>query len=99
MIDHAPRIRAEQQQAADQSAIDDMESRSAPLQWAVLFATIALCAALAIDSLHEHVQHVTDMATTNEAFVQCLNGRAIGIDGGILRCDVQQLVAGIGGAR
>ena len=91
MIDHAPRIRAEQQQAADQSAIDDMERRSAPLQWAVLFATIALCAALAIDSLHEYVQHVTDMAATNEVFAQCLNGQTIGIGAsGVLRCEVRE---------
>jgi len=41
MIDHAPRIRALQQRAAESAAIAELERRSAPLLWAVGLTAIA----------------------------------------------------------
>lgn len=101
MIDHAPRIRAEQQQAADQSAIDDMERRSAPLLWAVYLVVLVLSLAYAAEGTQAHIQRVTELAAQGEAFAQCLNGHTYMIENVVVRCDVQtrQLVAGIGGAR
>ena len=46
MTDHASRIRAQQQKAANRAAIDELEKRSAPLLWAV--GLIAIAAALGL---------------------------------------------------
>jgi len=46
MNDHASRINAQQQRAANRSAIDELEKRSAPLLWAV--GLIAIAAALGL---------------------------------------------------
>ncbi|PIO90209.1 MAG: hypothetical protein COS82_01685 [Zetaproteobacteria bacterium CG06_land_8_20_14_3_00_59_53] len=101
MIDHAPRIRAEQQAEQENAIMADLEQRSAPLYWALVAAVVALVLAGIADQASGFAQHYADLQATNEAFAQCLNGRAIGIDsgdGGIVRCNVRQypkLVAGI----
>lgn len=102
MIDHAPRIRAEQQQAADQAAIEELERRAAPLQWAVYLAVLVLSLGYAAESVQAHIKRVAELAAQGEAFAQCLNGKAYMIDNAVVRCDVReqrQLVAGIGGAQ
>ena len=38
MIDHAPRIRAEQQAEQENAIMADLEQRSAPLYWALVAA-------------------------------------------------------------
>ena len=98
MIDHAPRIRAEQQAEQENAIMADLEQRSAPLYWALVAAVVALVLAGIADQASGFAQHYADLQATNEAFAQCLNGQTIDIDGDILRCDVRQypkLVAGI----
>lgn len=48
MIDHAPRIRAQQQRAAESAAIAELERRSAPLLWAVGLTAIAAALGLGL---------------------------------------------------
>lgn len=101
MIDHAPRIRAEQQQAAENAAIEDLERRSAPLLWAVYMAVMVLSLGYAAESVQTHIQRVAELAAQGEAFAQCLNGQTYMIESVVVRCDLQerQLVAGVGGGR
>lgn len=89
--DHAPRIRAQQQQAADQEAIEELERRSAPLLWAVFAAAFAVSMSFAVDGLSAHVERYTDMAATSEAFAQCLNGRMIKLGGAFVQCEVREI--------
>lgn len=91
MFDHAPRLRAEQQQAADLAAIEDLERRSAPLQWAVILAVLVICLVQAAEQLHAHVERYIDLAAQEEALVQCLNGRMLRVGGAFVRCEVQEI--------
>lgn len=91
MIDHAPRIRAQQQQKADQEAIADLERRSAPLQWAVMFAAVAITLVAAIDGLSAHIERYAALAVQEEAFVQCLNGKLLKLGGSFVHCDVREI--------
>lgn len=43
MIDHAPRILAQQQQATGNSAIEKLEALSVPLLWAICFVVLCGC--------------------------------------------------------
>lgn len=101
MIDHAPRILAEQQAQRENIVMEDLERRSAPLLWAVYLAVLVLSLGSAAESAQAYIKHVGELAAQGEAFAQCLNGRTYKIDNVVVRCDVQerQLVAGIGGAR
>lgn len=97
MNDHAPRIRAQQQAQIENKIIADLEKRAAPLQWALMLAVIAVILAGIVEQSHDFFQHYTELAHTNEAMVQCLNGQTIGLGSGLLRCEVRefQLVAGV----
>lgn len=97
MIDHAPRIRAQQQSERENEIIADLEKRAAPLQWALMLAVLAVMLASIVDQSRDFFQHYTELAHTNEAMVQCLNGQIIAIDNGFLHCEVREnkLVAGI----
>lgn len=97
MIDHAPRLRAQQQQEQENAEIAELEARSMPLQWAIYAAVVIFALNVAFDSVLAHFERVADLAATNEAMVQCLKGKAIGLGDAVLRCDVReyQLVAGI----
>lgn len=101
MIDHAPRIRAEQQAERENAEMADMERRSAPLLWAVYMAVLVLSLGYAAEAAQAHIRRFAELATQGEAFAQCLNGKAYRIENVVVRCDMQerQLVAGIGGAR
>lgn len=101
MIDHAPRILAEQQAQRENEVMEDLERRSAPLLWAVYMAVLVLSLGSAAESAQAHIKHVAALASQGEAFAQCLNGKAYMIENVVVRCDMQerQLVAGIGGAR
>lgn len=100
LIDHAPRIRAEQQQAADNAAIADLERRSAPLRLACFVAAAALSLGAAAEAVHDHLQRDAELAAQGEAFAQCLNGRTCR-DNAIVKCDGQkrQPVGGLEGVR
>lgn len=84
--DHAPRIIAQQQQAAENAAIDELEKRTAPLFWAVYLVTFAAVFAIAVDGW----QHYKSLAAEHEHLVQCLNGQAVGMGDAVLRCQVSQ---------
>ena len=91
--DHAPRIRAQQLQAAENAAMENLEQRSAPLMWAMCVAVLLIAA----DGLYSRWQQYTEMAAQNEAMIQCINGRTIGLGDAVLRCEVREikLVAGL----
>lgn len=92
--DHAPRIRAQQLQAAENAAMEDLEQRGAPLMWAMCVVALLLAA----DGLHSGWQQYADLAAQNEAMIQCLNGKAIGLGDSVLRCEIvhhKLLVAGL----
>jgi len=98
MIDHAHYFREQQRQAEENAAIEDMERRSAPLLWAVYLSVAAIALSVVVSGVDEHIDHVNNLAHTNDVFAQCLNGQTIGIGAsGVLRCDVREyrLVAGI----
>lgn len=97
MIDHAQRIRAQQQQALENAAMEELEKRSAPLLWTVYTVTIVTVLSIATNQAATFADRYVDMAEQNEVLVQCLNGHPIGMDDEILRCKVDQykLVAGI----
>lgn len=97
MLDHASRIRAQQQQAAEHAEMEELEARTAPLLWSVYFAAIAVTLGLAVDGWNNHAAHYLDMAAQSEAMVQCINGRSIGLDDAVLHCEVSQykLVGGL----
>lgn len=91
--DHAPRIRAQQLQAVENAAMENLEQRSAPLMWAMYVVALLLAA----DGLHSGWQQYADLAAQNEAMIQCINGSAIGLGDAVLRCEVRdiKLVAGL----
>lgn len=91
MIDHAPRIRAKQQQEADQASIEELERRSAPLHWAVIVAAVCITLGAAIDGLSAHIERYTALAVQEEAFVQCLNGKMLNLGGSFVHCDVREI--------
>lgn len=91
--DHAPRIRAQLQQAAENAAMEDLEQRSAPLMWAMCVVVLLM----AVDGLHSGWQQYAELAVQNEVMIQCLNGNAIGLGDAVLRCEIvhHKLVAGL----
>ncbi len=88
--DHLPRLLAMEKQASEEAAIRDMEQRSAPLLWTVYVVTLVVALSLAVDGVSAHITRIADLAATQEALVQCIKGRAIGIDGAVLRCEVSE---------
>ena len=91
MIDHAPRIRALQQQQSEQEAINDLERRSAPLLWAVYFAVAIITLALAADGVHTHFKRYTDLGAEEEALVQCMNGKLIAFGSTFVTCQSHEI--------
>lgn len=89
MLDHAPRIRAQQQQAAEQATIDELERRAAPLQWAVLLAVVAVTLGAAVDAWGPIAARIADQAAQAEVLARCMNGQAFSVGGDeILRCQI-----------
>lgn len=84
--DHAPRIIAQQQQAAENAAIEELETRTAPLFWAVYLVTFAAVFVIAVDGW----QHYKTLAAEHEYLVSCLNGQSVGMGDAVLRCQVSQ---------
>lgn len=103
--DHAPRIRAQQQQAVEIEAIRTLSEHAAPLLWPVLCLAIAavFCfaeSAFGGDILYyaDHIEIYLDMAAQHEALVQCMNGQVFSLgDEGLLRCQIikYDLVQGV----
>lgn len=93
MKDHAPRIRAQQQQEVENAESQALASRAAVLFWAIYVALALLIAGWIVDAWHSRCEQVSQ----NEALAQCLNGRAIAIGDAVLRCKVSnhRLVAGV----
>lgn len=91
--DHAPRIRAQQLQAAENAAMEDLEQRSAPLMWAMCVVALLM----AMDGLYGSWQQYAELAAQGEVMIQCLNGKAIGLGDAVLRCEIvhHKLVAGL----
>lgn len=98
MIDHAPRIRAQQKAAKENAAMAELERRSAPLLWAVYGCIAALALSFASGLLRGHFERYTELAATNEAMVQCLNGHLINVDSVLVSCSQHnsELVASAG---
>lgn len=86
MIDHAPRIRARKQQAAEDAAMNELASRVLPFQYAVKLALFLIVCGIAVDGWNKYA----DMAAQNEALVQCINGQAIGMGSAVMRCNVRE---------
>lgn len=93
MIDHAPRILAQQRQAAELEAINELETRGAPLIWLVYAAAFAAVLSMAIDGWQRHEAmaiRYASMAAANEALVKCIKGQAIGMGDAVMRCSVRE---------
>lgn len=97
MIDHAQRLRTQQQQALENAAIEELEKRSAPLLWMVYAVTIVTVLSIAANQAASFADRYADMAAQNDVLVQCLNGHPISMGDAVLRCDVREykLVAGL----
>lgn len=89
MIDHAPAFHARQREEEENRIIEELDKHAAPLHWMVLVIVAILLASQAWEGWH----HYTDLAAANEAMVQCMNGRMVGIGDAVVRCEVKQLVA------
>lgn len=87
--DHWLRIRAEQQAEEENRIIAELDKHAAPLHWMLLIVGAILLTSQAWKGWH----HYADLAAANEAMVQCMNGRMVGIGDAVVRCDVKQLVA------
>lgn len=101
MIDHYPRIRAQQQQADELAAIEQLEQHVAPLIWLVYVAAFVAVFCIAVDGWKRYedmVAYYTDVAAQNEALMQCINGQALRLGDAVLSCEVREykLVAGVG---
>ncbi len=88
MIDHAPYFRARARAEQENKEMAELEQCAAPLHWAIYLAIILLAASQLWDGWEDYL----DMVAANEAMVQCLNGRTIGIGDAVMRCDVRQIV-------
>ena len=86
MIDHAPRIRAQQKAQQENAAMAELEQRSAPLLWAVYVCVVALVLSFLAGQLRGHFERYADLAAENEAMVQCLNGHLINVDSVLVSC-------------
>ena len=105
MFDHAPRIRAQQQQAAESAAMKELSERAVPLFWPVFMMAAAVALGVVENAFGSDIIYyadiavrAVDMAAQNEALVQCMNGQAFSLgDEGILRCQIikYELVPGV----
>lgn len=88
MNDRAPALHAQQRAEEENRIIAELDKHAAPLHWMVL----VIVAILTASQLWQGWKHYADLAAANEAMVQCLNGRMVGIGDAVVRCDVRQLV-------
>jgi len=105
MKDHAPRLLAQQQRIAENAAMQELSKRATPLFWPVFMLAGAVALSFAESAFGGYVIYyadiaarVADLAATNEALVQCMNGQAFSLgDEGILRCQIikYELVPGV----
>lgn len=100
MLDHAPRIRAQQQREAELAAIKELETRVAPLIWLVYVAAFLAVLCIGLDGwkrYQEMAAYYTELAAEHEALVQCIKGHSFRLDDAVLRCEVSKykLVAGL----
>jgi hypothetical protein len=97
MIDHAPRIRAQQQAELENAEMAELEKRAAPMQWTLIIIVVALALGGIIDQAKLFIRHYNALTAENEAMVQCLNGHLISIDNVLVSCKTHAstLVAGV----
>ncbi len=84
--DHAQRVRAQLQQAAEQREFEQLLDLSSPLLYAVYLAAFLAVLAVAVDGW----QRYKALAAEHRALVSCINGQALDLDGAILRCEVHE---------
>lgn len=91
--DHAPSLRDKQRAEQENKAMEELEQRGAPLLWAVYVAAVLLVIGVAVDGWQQYAE----LAAQNEAMIQCLNGKVIGLGDSVLHCEIVQhkLVAGL----
>jgi len=89
MIDHAPAFHARQRAEEENRIIMELDKHAAPLHWMLLVALVILMSS----QLWQGWKHYADLVVANEAMVQCMNGRSVGIADVLIRCDVKQLIA------
>lgn len=87
MFDHAPHIRAQQQAAQDESAMAELERRSAPLHWALIVAVLVLSMNGLSEQAAAFVAHYAELYAANEALVACLNGQLANVGGVFISCN------------
>jgi len=93
MIDHAPRIRAEQKARQDEDHIADLERRAAPLQWAMIAAVLIM----SLSGLADFLGSYRELDIANEHLVACMGGKIVNVGGDFISCKghASQLVAGV----
>lgn len=87
MNDHAPRIHAQQQQTAENAAMEDLEQRSAPLLWSMYVVALLMVA----NGVSGGWKQYAELAAQNEAMIQCINGEAIGLGDNVLHCEMREI--------
>jgi hypothetical protein len=84
MNDHASRIHAQQQQAAEIAAVESLRNLAAPLFGAVAVAVLLLAAS----GIRYGWAQWQEMQQQNNAMVQCLNGQPLALGKAVLRCQI-----------
>ena len=85
MIDHKLRLTSMQQRELENAEMMDMEARSMPFYWMLLVVV-----AIAATSFASNVKREQEEALAqSEVLAQCLNGRAVELDGAVLRCELR----------
>lgn len=100
MIDHYPRIRAQQENQAELAAIEELEQRAAPLiglVYALAFAAVLIIAVDGWGRYKDLAAYYTELEATHKKLVQCIKGRTFDLDGAVLSCHVTdyKLVEGL----
>lgn len=100
MIDHAPRIRALQENEAELATIRELEQRGAPLiglVYAALFAAVLFIAADGWGRYKELADYYARLEMEHAQLVQCMNKRGYLLDGAVMHCVVSdyKLVTGL----
>lgn len=90
MNDHSPALHAQQRAEEENRIIMELDKHAAPLHWMVL----VILAILTASQLWDGWKHYSDLVAANEALVQCMNRKSVGIANLLIRCDVKELVAG-----
>lgn len=105
MNDHAPRLMAQQQRAAELAAMQELSERAVPLFWPLFMMAVAVAFGVVESAFGGGIIYyadiavrAVDMAAQNEALIQCMNGQAFSLgDEGVLRCQIikYDLVPGV----